>query len=139
MQMALINPLLKKLGTIGSWKFLPKDKFIHSLSNPNDADFLFFDFGVADPEPLTWVSLIVNMKFVYLDNLDEDRFKKIAKSESSDKSSNALKSLLENVAKKGGYVPMFHFSTLSVAQPGISFEKIRALDETVDYSKIVFK
>ncbi len=138
-QMELLSPLFEKVGVKAKWTYIAKDKFIPLLTEDSNFDFVFFDFGVADPEPMTWVSLIVNMKFVHLDQDDLRKFNQLTKLHDRSEEVRGLKNLLTSIAKKGGYVSLLHFSTLSVAQPGISLEKIRELDETVDYSKVIFK
>ncbi len=104
-------------------------------------DFRLSSFGVADPEPTTWMGLILSEGSPFVDVVPSDlvTFKRIASLSSREEEVKQFQAVLREIGLRGSYVPLFHFSTLSVAQPGISFENIQELDETVDYSKLLFK
>jgi MarR-like DNA-binding transcriptional regulator SgrR of sgrS sRNA len=135
-QETYLASLFASIGVKAKWTFVTKDKFIPLLKGDSSFDFIFFDFGVADPEPITWVGLIFNMEFVYLDDQDRKKFEMATKLKDRVAEIKSLQEFLSGIANKGGYVPFFHFSTVSVGQPGISFKNIRELDETVDFSKV---
>ncbi|MGK5089213.1 ABC transporter substrate-binding protein [Bdellovibrionota bacterium FG-2] len=104
-------------------------------------DFQLGSFGVADPEPTTWMGLILteNSPFVEVTASDLSTFKRIAAIPSKEEEVKKFQLLLREMGLRGSYVPLFHFSTLSLGQPGISFENVQELDETVDYSKLIVK
>jgi MarR-like DNA-binding transcriptional regulator SgrR of sgrS sRNA len=103
--------------------------------------FDIFNFGVADPEPTTWMGLVLNPESVFVDVTPEDlaEFNRISHLNVKEQEATEYRALLTSMALRGSYVPLFHFSTLSLGQPGISFENIHELDETVDYSKLILK
>lgn len=117
-------------------------EFLEVLSNSSTFDLKLLSFGVADPEAATWMSLVINRKnpFIELKESEIIKFEKIVSNHSEIKKENTnLSKLLNEIGKRGGYLPLFHFSTLSIGKPGLSFENIHELDETVDYGKIIFK
>ena len=104
-------------------------------------DFDLFSFGVADPEPATWMALVLSAdsSFVSVDTSDLDEYRQIARLHNREMEVAGFRKLIEKVGLRGSYLPLFHYSTLSVARPGISFERVSELDETVDYSKLIVK
>ncbi|MNL80747.1 hypothetical protein D3C87_2076730 [compost metagenome] len=79
------------------------------------------------------------MKFVELNKEDLKSFEKATKIKSQDLEIAALKKMLRDWALRGSYLPLFHSSTLSIGHRNLDFTRIRELDETVDYSKIILK
>lgn len=104
-------------------------------------DLELVSFGVADPEPATWMGLVMNESslFVDVEPTDLRTFKQLTAEQNKDREVAGFRSLLTSIAQRGSYVPLFHFSSLSLGQPGISFKNIGELDETVTYSKIIFE
>lgn len=133
---ATMNPIVKI-----KWVIKPTiDAFLKELTDKSPYDFKILSFGVADPEAATWLSLVLNKEnpFIELSKKDTEKFEKIMNNHSGNhKEVLDLKNLLTSIGERGSYLPLFHFSTMSIAQPGISFEKISELDETVDYSKLI--
>jgi MarR-like DNA-binding transcriptional regulator SgrR of sgrS sRNA len=114
--------------------------FLSNANNSSQYDLKLLSFGVADPEPATWLSLLINREkpFFELSEKDIQKFEKIISKHNDKKSeTNALKELLLKIGERGSYLPLFHFSTLSIAKPGINFKNIHELDETVDYGKLI--
>lgn len=138
-QIEVLKTLFKENGLNVTWTIVPKAEFVPKLANSLDHDLALFDFGVADPEAMTWMGLITEMNFVYLEKNDLAKYKEISKINDKEKETEALRTQLFELGLSGSYAPLFHFSTLSIGQKNISFENIRELDETVDYSKIVLK
>lgn len=113
--------------------------FFKEISSKSQYDLKILSFGVADPEATTWLSLVLNKDgpFIELSKKDHDEFERIlrnylGKSDEVQK----LKKLLWQIGNRGSYLPLFHFSTMSIARSPISFKNIKELDETVDYSKL---
>lgn len=119
------------------WDKLPFPEYLKKVSNSSDHDIIFLSFGVADPEPSTWLSLIKDSKFVEFDKEDTLSFNAIIKEENEEIANEQFRTLLKSILNKGGYVPLFHGSTLVIGHQGINFTKIRELDETVDLSKLI--
>ena len=141
-QTPLLEMAFQKIGIQVNWIWGNSFVEINNLIAKNsDIDFWLASVGVADPEPTTWMALVINegSPFVETTSADVLAFKKIAKLSSKEEEVKGFQSLLREIALRGSYVPLFHFSSLSLGQPGISFENIRELDETVDYSKLIIK
>ncbi len=103
--------------------------------------FNLISFGVADPEPATWMGLVLDETGFFSDVEKQDviEFKKMAAIADKAKEIAEFKKLLEKMAYRGSYLPLLHFSTLSIGQVGINFNGIKELDETVDYSKLIVR
>lgn len=144
-QKKVIEKLAKKLKAEVKIKWTTKKttaSFLEELKDNSVFDLKILSFGVADPEASTWLSLVLNKEnpFVEISPVDMIEFEKILNSHSGNqKEVLDLKKLLTKIGERGSYLPLFHFSTMSLAQPGISFENINELDETVDYSKLINK
>lgn len=141
-QLELIRPWLDKIleeeGIEASWNILPPERFLTMDWESSGDDLVLFSFGVADPEPTTWLSLILGSKFVRADADDSATFAKLVKVTDPERQIKGYRKLLANIAKKGGYVPLFHGATIAMGYPELDFHLIDPLDETVDYSKIKF-
>lgn len=121
------------------WSVLETNEFINEMNNSSKHDLALFSFGVADPESATWMSLIIKNQFIEVEDKDKDLFKKIIKNSNILKETLEFKHLLKLMFERGSYAPLFHFSTLSIGHDNLDLSNISALDETVDYSKIIFK
>ena len=112
-------------------------------ASPNSKyDLKLLSFGVADPEAATWLSLVMNKDrpIVEFSDSDSKKFEKIMKRHSGNEYEvKELKELLASIGERGSYLPLFHFSTMSIGKPGINFDKISELDETINYSKLIIK
>lgn len=137
--MKMLNPLFEKHGFKVDWHVIQRSQLVNSFNDGDNYDFVLFDFGVADPEPLTHTALIVEKDFVHADEETRQRYKEIGLITDNDLQIRELKKFLKDLAEDGCYLPLFGFSTLSIGHKGISFEKIVPEDETVDYSKVVIR
>lgn len=137
--MEILNDFFKERGLTVSWDLVPFPKYIDGISKTEDHDIIFLNFGVADPEPSTWMSLIRDAGFVSFDAQDLKQFDSILKVENKADSIAHYKTLLKSVQKKGGYVPLYYASTLALGHKGLSFKHMRELDETVNLSKVIFE
>jgi hypothetical protein len=122
------------------WKAVEVTQFYREFSTAHDTDFLLINFGVADPEPTTWMGLLFSENnFISFEEQDRVEFQKISASKSKEAEVAAYKKLLERIALRGGFLPLFHFSTLSIGQRNMNFKAIRELDETVNFSKVILE
>ena len=126
-----LAPIFKKLGLNVEWKSVAQRDFVKATDEDTSLDFVLINFGVADPEPTTWVSLIFEQSFVSFDKKDEVAFKEAAALNSPTKEIKKYKAILKDIAGRGGYLPLFHFSTLAIARKGISFKDLHELDGLV--------
>jgi len=137
--MEFLKPVFDSLNLSVSWVQRPLNEFLDLLKTDTSYDLALVSFGVADPEPSTWMSLVMDTGFIQASSEDKSKFQKILALTDRKKEVDLLKNLLQEMHLRGSYTPLFWGSTLSIGQDPISFEKIRELDETVDLSKIVFK
>ncbi len=144
-QKSVIEKLVKTMGVPVklNWTAKPTmNDFLAELNENSSYDLQISSFGVADPEAATWLSLVLNKDapFVEISAGDTANFEGILKKHlGRDGEVLELKKMLTKIGERGSYLPLFHFSTMSISQPGISFENIHELDETVDYSKLIIK
>ena len=128
-----------------NWVLKPSLAAFYEETNLNDKsnyDLKLTNLGVADPEAATWLSLVLNRQApcVEISNSDLQQFEKIMKKHQGvDKEVLDLRNLLTSIAERGSYLPLFHYSSMSIAKPGISYANINELDETIDYSKLIIK
>lgn len=136
-----LTPIFKELGVSVEWDVRNRSEYLKLALGEKDSDhdFTLIGFGVADPEPTTWLGLIFGSKFIKFNEADYGEFKKIASNKFDGNEVHSFKSLIKKIQTDGGFVPLFFFSTLSIGKPPMDFAKIKELDETVDYSKIIFK
>ncbi|MBP9680199.1 MAG: hypothetical protein KBD76_02245 [Bacteriovorax sp.] len=135
-QKKLLTPIFKELDVIVNWDIKIKSDFVKLFYEDNKYDFVLFDFGVADPEPSTWIGIITTNSFIHLDKEDISNFQKASHLSNIEKEVLGFKDLLRKSYEKGNYLPLFHFSTLSVGHKNLDFKNIRELDETVNYYKV---
>lgn len=129
-----------RIGVHVDWRATEVSEYYKRSGTTTDYDFLLLSYGVADPEAATWMAFLFSDKnFITFTPEDRQEYARISASETSAKTISGYKGLLEKIALEGGYVPLFHFSTLSIGQKGMSFKAIRELDETVNLSKITFE
>lgn len=129
-----------KIGVKIRWKAVPVDRFFKEFPTASEDDFLLISFGVADPEPTTWMGLLFSdNNFISFNEEDRAEFKKISGLKTKEEEVAGFKKLLEKMAFRGGYLPLFHFSTLSIGHRNLDFKSIRELDETVNFSKVIIK
>ena len=130
----------RKLGIKLKWQAVEIAQFYKEFPTASNYDFLLINYGVADPEPTTWMGLLFTANnFISFDEADLAAFKRISSAGSKTAEVTEYKDLLESIAFRGGYLPLFHFSTLSIGQKQMSFKAIGELDETVTFSKVIFE
>lgn len=136
-----LAPIFSELNILVEWDIRTRSEYLKLSKAENDPkyDFILSAFGVADPEPTTWLGLVFKSKFIKFSKKDSKEFASIAKNRIDGEEIDDFKKLISKIQGDGGFVPLFFFSTLSIGKPPMDFSKIRELDETVDYSKIVFK
>jgi hypothetical protein len=135
----VLTDFFNSQGVKVSWDIMPFPKYVENLSKTETHDIILLNFGVADPEPATWMSLIRDAKFVAFDAKDLKDFESALKIENKSESISRFKELLKEVMKKGGYAPLYYGSTLALGHKGLSFKQMRELDETVNLSKVIFE
>ncbi len=138
-QKKLLQPIFEALNVKVTWDFKTKSEFGEFFLMADQHDLALFDFGVADPELSTWIGIVTTNKFIHLDSGDYEKFQEISKLSDTPESVAKYKDLLRKSYDLGNYVPLFHFSTLSIGHENIDFKAIKELDETVNYSKINIK
>lgn len=137
----LLSPFFDKLNIKVHWKTAPKQEFIDILfSNKQQKyDFALFDFGVADPEPITWMGLVLNKNMINSNDDDLKRFETASKKLNKDEQQGILSAILNDAFERGSYLPLFHFSTIVVGKKKINFKNINSTDETINYSKLILQ
>lgn len=136
-----LNPIFRSLGLRVNWAVKTRAEYLRLTSDTDKSsfDFELSGFGVADPEPATWLGLVLGEKFISVSQAEMEKFREILAINDFGKEITAFKFLLKDIQSKGGFSPLFFFSTLSVGHPQMSFKRVEELDETVDYSKISFE
>lgn len=136
-----IDEAFQKLGMAASWVFVASFQELLAARKSGKHDFALMNVGVADPEPTTWMGLIIkeDSMFADVEKGDIADFKAAARATSKTQEVELLRALLKRMGERGSYLPLFHYSTLSIGRPGLSFENVGELDETVDYSKLISK
>lgn len=135
----VLSDFFKYKGIDAVWDTLAFPKYVEELGKTENHDIIFLNFGVADPEPATWMSLIRDAKFVSLDEKDLKDFEFILKIDNKLESIVQFKNLLKEVLHKGGYAPLYYGSTLALGHKGLSFKQMSELDETINLSKVIFE
>ena len=136
----ILEEILANAGAELDWRSVNAADFYQELAMNSNCDLALVNFGVADPEATTWAGFLFgNHNLISFDDVDRDEFFKLSSRANSSALIHDYKELLARVALKGGYLPLFHFSTLAIGQKGMSFNLVGNLDETVNYAKIVFE
>lgn len=114
--------------------------FVKVFEKSEIYDFSLFSFGVADPDPATWLALVFSeeMGMVYKSDAQFKKYKEILKHADKALAVKELRDLTTEVGVEGGYLPLIHYSSLVLGQKGMSFAAIDPLDETVNYAKVTF-
>ncbi|MGE4131040.1 MAG: ABC transporter substrate-binding protein [Bdellovibrionales bacterium] len=132
----LVNELAAKAGIDVEWRAIPSTDFLTRDWESFGADYALFSFGVADPEPTTWLGLVFGSKLIQYSPTEKKKYEKIAGISDQGEQVAQYRDLLRSIAMRGGYLPLMHGATISIGAKGMSFERVDPLDETVDYSKI---
>lgn len=139
-QLEFIRPWLEGIAKTDNvdlvWDIRDPAQFLSMDWDSTESDLALFSFGVADPEPTTWLSLVFNSKFISYDESDRRKFAAAMKLDDPAAQIREYRGLLSEIALKGGYVPLLHGATMAIGQPGLNFDLVDPLDETVDYAKI---
>ena len=77
--------------------------------------------------------------FISFDQTDKDEFKRVAALPSKAEEVMGFKALLKSLALRGAYLPLLHFSTLSIGHKNLNFDNIKELDETVNLGKVILE
>jgi MarR-like DNA-binding transcriptional regulator SgrR of sgrS sRNA len=142
LQKSILEEIVKRYNLPVKLQFSKKSsipEFLKEIDPKSNFDLKLLSFGVADPEAATWLSLVLNKDgpFIELSHSDYVEFEAILRNFSGKSDEiQKLKKMLWQIGTRGSYLPLFHFSTMSLAKSPISFANIKELDETVDYSKI---
>lgn len=131
-------PLAAKAGIQIEWKIVGVDEFLSMDWDKSKVDFVLYAFGVADPEPTTWLGLVFGKKFIAYSSEEHDEFEALIKMSDHEKQTAAYRELIYKIGLRGGYLPLLHGATISIGRPGMNFDLVHKLDETIDYSKIQF-
>jgi ABC-type oligopeptide transport system substrate-binding subunit len=147
LRLAVINPQLpgdtvsKKLEEMGlkiDVSYFPLSK-LSSIQFSDEYDLILDAFGAADPDPVTWLSLVFESDVDFIGDWDKDlksRFTVLKREMDTEKQHQSLRELLHDAGKNGYYVPLAHYSTIAISNDRMSLNKIREIDETVDLHKI---
>jgi ABC-type transport system substrate-binding protein len=145
---ALLNDQLPKDYLAARFKSLGLDveisvfpvKAAKEIQKSGTFDFLIRTIGVADPDPITWLSLILLGSAPVISDangLYKAQFEKIKEQPSTPQiQAEKMRELVHKAGIDGFYLPLAHFSSVAVANKGISFEGIWQTDETIDISKL---
>jgi len=115
---------------------------IKQAQSRDDIDFILLSFGSADPDPVTWLSLVFSGKFDFIADyggIYKKRFDESKKIVDRTNLVSELRRLLTDAGKEGLYLPLAHFSSIAVADSLLDLKNIRVTDETVDMSKIIIR
>ena len=118
------------------WEVVSLPEFLKADWDKSGCDLALFTFGVADPEPSTWLGLVFGSSFVSLDNKQRNEFQRLMGIGDHSQQVDGYRTLLKEVGQGGGYLPLLHSATISLGRPGINFDLVHPLDETVDFSKL---
>jgi MarR-like DNA-binding transcriptional regulator SgrR of sgrS sRNA len=105
-------------------------------------DLMAASFGAADPDPVTWLSLVLGNEREFIGDYDHayrHEFEKIKDIRDSSVRVERLRELITRAGAQGLYVPLAHFSSIAVADHTLDLSRIRASDETVDISKVIVR
>jgi hypothetical protein len=117
---------------------------IGSVMKAGDYDFYLGSFGVADPNYEGALSYFFEMNPPPIpsgkgvENFAE-RTANIRKEKSDTKRMELARTMLGDVVSYGHIVPLFHFSTIVMARPELDLSQVPVTDETVSFSKVLFK
>lgn len=110
-----------------------------SKTNSEEFDLILTAFGAADPDPVTWLSLVLESQVSFVGDWEgklKNKFQALKKETDIPKQHASLKEMIYQSAQDGYYIPLAHFSSIAIADKNLSLKSIRQSDETVDISKI---
>lgn len=105
-------------------------------------DIVISTFGAADPDPVTWLSLVLGNDQEFTGDYDHayrHEFEKIKDIRDAATRIARLRELITRAGAQGLYVPISHFSSIAVANHALDLKQIRPSDETVDLSKVLVR
>lgn len=150
LQIDQINKVATDIGLLIEWNIVTKSEWqsdnnveLNSVRPYFDKvfDLVLVSWGVADNDPGTWMSLILNPGGSFMDVSESDikRSKEILQFKNRGEVIAGYIDLLRQKQLDGSYVPLYHFSTLTLGRENLSFDRIGDLDETVEFAKISIK
>lgn len=134
-----LKTYLSSIGIKARFTTIEIDELKKAQSKPNKFDFLIFSFGVADPSPVTWLSLVLESEINFIGDYDgkvRTEFQTIKKNRSPQERIAKLKFLMKQAGETGLYSPLAHYSSIAVGNSNIDFSNIFNTDETVDITKL---
>jgi ABC-type oligopeptide transport system substrate-binding subunit len=105
-------------------------------------DIVISTFGAADPDPVTWLSLVLGNDQEFIGDYDHayrHEFEKIKNIRDAATRIARLRELITRAGSQGLYVPIAHFSSIAVTNHSLDLKQIRPSDETVDLSKVIVR
>jgi MarR-like DNA-binding transcriptional regulator SgrR of sgrS sRNA len=110
------------------------------LEASTHVDVFISNVGAADPDPTTWLTLILDEKKPFIEDSDgllRRKFSLMKAMRDARAQTASLIELVHDAGREGRYVPLAHYSSVAIATGGFSLKNIRPIDETVDLSKVV--
>jgi ABC-type transport system substrate-binding protein len=130
---------LEKRGIIASYDAFPVTR-LKELQAASEYDFLISSFGAADPDPVTWLNLVLGNDYFFIADYDykiRSQFEQLKKIHSQDERYTKLRKMLKQAGEDGLYLPLAHFSSIAASDASLNLGKLRPSDETVDLSRVV--
>ena len=142
LQINQINKVAADIGIEIEWTVVTKSDFYNQKSYLGETfDFVLISWGVADNDPGTWMSLVLkeNGPFMDVSAKDIENSKHILQLKNRGEVIAGYIEMLKKKQLEGNYIPLYHFSTLTLGRENLSFDSIGDLDETVEFAKISIK
>jgi ABC-type transport system substrate-binding protein len=130
---------VEKRGIIASYDAFPVTR-LKELQAASEYDFLISSFGAADPDPVTWLNLVLGNDYFFIADYDykiRSQFEQLKKIHSQDERYTKLRKMLKQAGEDGLYLPLAHFSSIAASDASLNLGKLRPSDETVDLSRVV--
>jgi MarR-like DNA-binding transcriptional regulator SgrR of sgrS sRNA len=129
----------EKRGLLASYEAFPVTR-LKELQAASEYDFLISSFGAADPDPVTWLNLVLGNDYFFIADYDykvRDQFDQIKGINDQESRHVKLREMLKRAGEDGLYLPLAHFSSIAASDASLALSKIRPSDETVDLSRVV--
>ena len=150
LKVAILNPQVpgdflkeafKAIGLRIAYDLLPIAKG-KEAQDSGKYDLMVATFGAADPDPVTWLSLVLGNDREFIGDYDHayrHEFETIKGIRDAATRVARLRELITRAGAQGLYVPIAHFSSIAVADHSLDLKRIRPSDETVDLSKVIVR
>jgi len=105
-------------------------------------DFVVASVGAADPDPVTWLSLILGGDLTFIADYERvyrKEFESIKSEKDASDRVSRLRALIRKAGERGLYIPLAHFSSIATATPDLDLSLITEADETVNLSRVIVK